>query len=118
MTEGEDLVYGYRWILGIGRDTDAWKYKTTPDVRLKLPDGREQSTRYHGILAMRESLPEHCGADTPTKQSIRDRLYELNLMMPNWLSVWAILPLLEGYTRHIREIRDSAILDLNGVRIL
>ena len=109
LTEGEDLVYGYRWILGIGRDTDAWKYKTTPDVRLKLPDGREQSTRYHGILAMRESLPEHCGADTPTKQSIRDRLYELNLMMPNWLSVWAILPLLEGYTRHIREIRDSAI---------
>ena len=49
-------------------------------------------------------------------------LHELNLVIPNWLSVWAILPLLEGYTRHIRNIRDSTTLRptnrQNSLRVL
>ena len=114
LSEGENPVYGYRWILGLGRDIDAWKYKGAPNLRLRLPRGWEQEPRHHAVLAMRESLSEQCKANEASKQSVRDKLYELDQIVPNWLTVWAILPLLEGYTRQIREIRDSAMLRPKG----
>ena len=48
--------------------------------------------------------------------------HELDLVIPNCLSVWAILPMLEGYTKHIKQIRDSTTLrpkkSKDAVRIL
>ena len=110
----KDPVDGYRMILGIDHDLDAWKYRGTPTLRLKLLKGWEQGPRYHMILAMRESLSEQCRTNESTTQSVRDQLHELDQIVPNWLNAWAILPLLEGYTRHIREIRDSASLRPKG----
>lgn len=107
-TEEEPSALGFRWALGIGRDFDTWNYKNTPSMRLQLPTYHEQDPRYHAILAMRESTSSPCPGNESNDKSIRDSLYHLNLDIPNWLSVWAILPLLEGYTGYIREMRDSA----------
>ena len=109
-TEEERAPFGFRRALGISLDFDTWNYKNIPGMRLKLPTHHERDPRYHAILAMRESTSSPCPRNESNNGSIRDSLYHFNLDIPNWLSVWAIVPLLEGYTRHIREIRDSSIL--------
>ena len=79
-----------------------------------MPSGRQRGSRHHAILATKESPPKDCVDCESKNQSIRERLYKLNMNIPNWLSMWAILPLLEGFTRRIREVRDSARLRPRG----
>ena len=43
-------------------------------------------------------------------KDLQEVLGYIDITLPALLSVWAILPLLEGYTQHIRKVRDSAML--------
>ena len=101
---------GFRWVLGIGRDFRVWKFKSDPNLKLKLPSGEREGPQHHAILATMESPFEYSQDHESTNQGVRDGLYGLNKTISDWLSVWAITPLLEGYTRRIREFRDSASL--------
>ena len=105
--KSEKRPLGYRWLLGIDHSFGIWEYKGDIDLRLSFPSGGEGNPQYHAILAMKESTLEDYLARVPGIKSVQGFLYRLNLVVPNYLSVWAILPMLEGFTRHIREIRDS-----------
>lgn len=115
-------VLGYPGVMGIGRNHGVWRYESTQNLKLRLPTGREPGPEYHSILAMREPSSPESPPDQPGGNDRWDQLHQLNLIIPNWLSVWAILPLLEEYTRHIRNIRNSTTLRprkrQNSLRIL
>lgn len=115
-------VLGYPAVMGIGRNYGVWSYGDTPDLKLRLPTSRERDPEYHSILAMREPPSPEGSSDRPSDNDRSAKLDRLNLAIPNWLSVWAILPLLEEYTQHIRKIRDSTTLRprkrQNSLRIL
>ncbi len=103
----ENRPLGYRWLLGIDQSFGIWEYKGDMDLRLSFPGGSEGDPQFHAILAMKESSLDDYIDSVPGIKSMQGFLYHLNLVVPNYLSVWAILPMLEGFTRHIREIRDS-----------
>ena len=58
-----------------------------------------------------DSLSEQHSGDK--KHSL---FYSLNMSFPDILNLWAILSLLEGYTRHLGRIRDSASFRLGSNR--
>ena len=122
LAEQVHSVLGYPAVMGIGRNHRVWRYGSTPDLKLRLPTSRERDPEYHSILAMREPPSPGGSSDQPSDKDRSEKLHRLNLLIPNWLSVWAILPLLEEYTRHIRKIRDSTTLRprkrQNSLRIL
>ena len=109
-TSGARHPFEYSRLLGIGGALDIWQHKDDSGLKLKLPGDRERGPQYHAILAIRESNVDGCQANDVANQTTRDKLHELDLVIPNCLSVWAILPMLEGYTKHIRQIRDSTTL--------
>ncbi len=109
-TSGARHPFEYSRLLGIGGALDIWQHKDDSGLKLKLPGDRERGPRYHAILAIRESNADGCQANDVANQTTRDKLHELDLVIPNCLSVWAILPMLEGYTKHVRQIRDSTTL--------
>ena len=121
-TSGARHLFEYSGLLGIGRALDIWQHKDDSGLKLKLPDDGERGPRYHAILAIRESNANGCQGNDVANQTTRDKLHELDLVIPNCLSVWAILPMLEGYTKHIKQIRDSTTLrpkkSKDAVRIL
>ena len=121
-TQQTNSILGYPGIMGISQDRHVWRYESIPNLKLRLPTGRERGPKYHSILAMREPMPLENPSDRPSNRERLKILHELNLVIPNWLSVWATLPLLEGYTRHIRKIRDSTSLRptnrQNSLRVL
>ena len=108
---GQSHPFEYPWVLGIGPDFDVWQYEN--GMKLSFPSSRERDPRYHAILVTRESAP-HWQANEPSNRGMRDSLHKLDLVIPGVLSGWAIVPMLEGYTRHIREIRDSTKLRPKG----
>ena len=106
-TVQEHSILGYSEIVGISQDHHVWGYGGIPSLKLRLPTGFARGPKLHSILAMREPTPCEDSPDKSSNTARLDRLQKLNMIIPNWLSAWAALPLLEGYTRHIREIRDS-----------
>lgn len=106
-TVQEHSILGYSEIMGISQDRHVWRYEGIPDLKLSLPTGIARGPKLHSILAMREPTPCEDSPDKSGNTTRLNRLQELNMIIPNWLSAWATLPLLEGYTRHIRKIRDS-----------
>ena len=103
--KGEEKPRGYRWILGIDQRFGTWEHKGDLDLKLSFPTRGESSLQHHAILAVRTSTLNDSSA-----------LQNLNLTMSGYLSLWAVLPMLEGYTRRIREIRDSTALTPNRNR--
>ena len=106
-TESEEHPLGYRWLLGIDQSFETWEYKDDLGLKLSFLSRSELGPQYHAILAMRASTLDDSLANSPRIKNVQAFIYHLNLIMSDYLSLWGILPMLEGYTRRIREIRDS-----------
>lgn len=105
---GNGDFIGYLGVLGMMRDFNAWKSSTTPGLKFRMADRTEGSLRYHSILAINErqhidGMPDYWGS---TERA--SRVSHIDQVASNLLSLWSILPMLEGFTQHLHDVRDLA----------
>ncbi|MDE0120547.1 MAG: hypothetical protein OXS33_02300 [bacterium] len=106
-------AFPYTSIVGIGqyaRDFDVWRRRDTPTLKMGFPSGlaEDHGLRHHAILATKEPLPswaEHY--DQP--QEGEEVAHTHGLVSP-WLVMWGVIPILKGYVRLIKDVRDSSAL--------
>ena len=108
--EGDGIPPMYLRILGLLQDFDAWRSTKIPGLKFRVPREGERSHRYHSILAVKESAFVDAIPDGYGSKGRSAGIGHMDMIMPDLLVVWAILPLLAGYTQHMRKVRDSAIL--------
>ena len=97
----------YTSILGLDHYA-VWKNKTIP-VGIRFPFGAFESD-YHLIVAGKEApLIERLNQDAQAAD-IRSIVFQLNDVVPFWFVTWALLPLLESFTRRIIEVRNASLL--------
>ena len=106
--EGENNFQEYLDLLGITRDFDVWESSGTPGLKFRMPNYVERNPRYHSILAIKEDrhidgMPDFYGGTDRYA-----RIVHVDQVMPKLLSLWSILPMLEGYTQHLNMVRDLA----------
>ena len=106
--EGGNNFQRYLGLLGLRPDFNVWKSSRTPGLKFRMPNYVERDPRYHSILAIKESrhidgMPDFYGSTDRYA-----RIAHIDQVMPNLLSLWSMLPMLEGYTQHLNMVRDSA----------
>ena len=87
---------------------------STPGLKFRMPNQMERIPRYHSILAIKEDrlisgMPEYYGTTNRAT-----RIAHIDRMLPKLLSLWSLLPMLEGYTQHLNMVRDSATCRIRG----
>ena len=104
-------------ILDLRNDWDAWRSTETTGLKFKITSEREGRLQYHSTLAIRVNnlvdIDLNRGSAGASRES---QIYRLNLSVPYLLNLWAIVPLLESYTREISKVRESARLTRNRLR--
>ena len=106
--DGEAPPPQYLQLLGLDAAFEAWESTQTGGLKFKPFHRRAREGQYHSILSIKESaIPDslvkpYGGEKKPSMFS------SLNMSFPGILSLWACISLLEGYTRHLGKIRDSA----------
>ena len=107
----------YLSILDLRNDWDAWRSTQTTGLKFKITSEREGRLQYHSTLAIRVNnlvdIDLNRGSAGASRES---QIYSLNLSVPYLLNLWAIVPLLESYTREISKVRESARLTRNRLR--
>lgn len=98
----------YLDVLGLRRNFDAWQSSETPGLKFRMPDTADRPGRYHAILAINEDQHKEAMPRVYGGHSRDARIGHVGQLMPNLLALWAILPMLEGYTQRLHKIRDSA----------
>lgn len=104
----------YMDLLGLSMDFDVWESSETPGLKFRMPNYVTRNPRYHSILAANE---DRLIEGMPNSYGSTDRyarVAHVDLVMPNLLSLWSIVPMLEGYTQHLNMVRDSATLSPRG----
>ena len=99
----------YLFTLGIEHDIDAWLSADAPGLKFAWPSARRGDNPYHAILAIKEEAMSEERIET--WGSGRDgQINYVDLIIQGLLGRWAILPMLNGYARHLNAIRDSTAL--------
>ena len=112
--EGENNFHKYLDILGLRLDFDVWKNSRMPGLKFKMPHPVVHNPPYHSVVAINEGrhisdIPDIYGsADRET------RIVHVDQFMPNLLSLWSILPMLEGYTQYLNKVREAATFKSGG----
>lgn len=112
--EGQDPPPGYLRLLGLDAGFEVWESASSSGLKFKPSGRRDQDNQYHSILSMNESaisnsLPEYYTGDEKCSM-----FHSLNMSFPNIFNLWAIIALLEGYTRNLGRTRDSASFRLGA----
>ncbi len=106
--DGEVPPPQYLQLLGLDGAFEAWESTRTSGLKFKPFHRGARDGQHHSILSIKESaIPDslvklYGGERKPSMFS------SLNMNFPDILSLWACISLLEGYTRHLGKIRDSA----------
>ena len=111
LTEGVDGSHGYLRVLGMDHDFDVWKSTGVPGLKLKMPRSIERHLQYHSILAVNEARHKSALPDYYHSSSKETRITHVGQRISSLLTLWAVLPVLEGYTRHLNEVRESKVLE-------
>lgn len=98
----------YLSALGMDFDFDTWRSADIPGLKFTVSKRRSRAPQYHSILAVRESDFDQEKLKSWGEPSRSAQINYIDHMIKGVLSRWAILPMLEGYGRHLNEIRDSA----------
>ena len=112
--EREDSFQDYLDVMGLWRDFDAWESSRIPGLKFRMPDSGDNSPPYHSLLTINEgrhidTIPDYYGGSG--KEA---RILHVDSFMPSMLRLWSILPMLEGYTQHLNDVRDSATIRRTG----
>lgn len=99
----------YMSVLDMDFGFNVWQSKDIPGLKLGMLGRTEHNLQYHSILAAKESNFNKERMGTSGYQTGREsQISYIDRRIKGLLSRWAILPLLEGYSRHLSTIRDSA----------
>ena len=109
LTESENGSHRYLSILGMSQDFDVWKSLSVPGLKLKVPSSVERRLPYHSILAVNEARHKSALPEDFQSSSLETRMWHVDQFMSKLLTLWSILPMLEGYTRYLNEARDSMV---------
>ena len=92
------------------RDFDVWRCQETPTLKIGFPSGiaEDREMRHHAILATNEPLPSWAEHFDQLPEG-EDMAYTHGLVSP-WLVIWGLIPLLKGYVRLLKDVRDSSAL--------
>ena len=113
--QNENTIPEYIRTLRLDSDFSAWQSTKIPGLKFQPPTHSESKLRYHSVLAIREDDLDSAMTDAPQGKDRTYQIFHLDLMFSGLISVWAILPLLEGYTYRINKVRDSSIFR-TGIR--
>ena len=108
-TQADPVPQEYLRLLGLSYDYNAWRSTSIPGLKFGTSQETEHNPRYHSICAMKEN---ECIEAITSLQGSSDRSSRIDYvgeMMPTLISLWAILPLLEGYTQYLNKVRDPDI---------
>ena len=105
--EGQGIPPRYLRVLGLDAAFEVWESTNISGLKFKPSDRRDQYNQYHSILSMKESeIPNSFIDHGGEKKS--SMFNSLDMSFPDIFNLWAIISMLEGYTRHLVGIRDSA----------
>ena len=108
----DDGPSSYLFILDLYSDWNVWRSAT--GLKFKAPSlSTSDRHPYHAILAVRESDLDEDEFKTSGERDRRSLCLYIDEVINSLLSRWAILPMLEGYNRHLSAIRDSDTLRSN-----
>lgn len=106
----------YLRLLGVSHDLETWKCNRIPCLTLGITRDWESRPQHHTILATNESQFVHAIPDGYGREHRSSRIRYADLIMPKLISIWATLPMLEGYTQHISQVRSSTELRNEALR--
>ena len=112
--DGQYDYQSYLEILGLRREFDVWESSGLPGLKLKMPNRVGLYPQYHLLLAINESQQKKGMPSYYSSDSRESRIAAVDRPISNLLSFWSIRPMLEGYTQHLSEVRDLAILSPKG----
>lgn len=98
----------YTSMLGIERELGVWRCQEDPTLKLRLPRDGDQSLQHRAILAAKES--KKTGSYLGEQLMDAAEMHPTHTLMSPWLSIWGLIPLLKGYVRLVRDVRDSPAL--------
>ncbi len=109
-TDSEHNVPEYLNLLDMGHNYNVWQSKRIPALKFRPQSAMRGMPPNHSVVAIREKASIDRSNSDYGGQEMQDILAYVDTTFPSLLSVWGILPLLERYTQHVREVRDSAML--------
>ena len=99
----------YMEILGLRYDPRAWTHTRISGLKLALPGYRMFAPKFHLLAAINES--------SLTNQTVGGENKNINAMLMrriddnigSLLCAWSVVAMLDGYTRYLVQVRDTAI---------
>ena len=107
--DGDCLPPIYLDVLGLSHSFAAWKSTTNVGLKLSFSHDSRDAQRQYMTVAVKESRLIEAMSDLWVDRGRSSRIAYLDQILAHLMGLWAILPMLEGYGRHIREVRDSVI---------
>ena len=98
----------YLQLLGLDATFEAWESTQTTGLKFKPFYIRSQEGQHHSILSVKESAIPDSLVERYGGEKKRSMFNTLDMNFSEILNLWACISLLEGYTRHLGRIRDSA----------
>ena len=99
----------YLRLLGLGHDWGTWKYSALPALRFGFHDPPRRGPRHQATLAI--NLRDWWEVD-PNRE-LRDAksalLSYVSLPIPELMSIWAVVPLLQGFAEQLVHIQNSTV---------
>ena len=99
--------HSYLSLLGVGHDWNAWEYSNVTGLRFGFHDPAGQGPRHYATLAI--NLMDWCEVNpNPHGQDVRSSLlHSVNLPIQELMSVWAMVPLLQGFAENLIHIQNT-----------
>lgn len=107
-SERDGAFASYTSLLGIDQDRGVWRCQEDPTLKLRFPRDGDRSLQHSAVLAANE--PRLTGSYLGGHLMDAEEMYPTHALMSPWLSVWGLVPLLRGYVRLVRDVRDSPAL--------
>ena len=107
-SERDGALASYTSMLGIEQEFGAWRCQKAAALKVRFPRDGDRNGQYHAILATKE--PDPTGSHLGGQLMDAEELHPTHALVSPWLSIWGLIPLLRGYVRLVRDVRDSPAL--------
>ena len=108
--DGGPIPPKYLWLMGMDADFDSWNSKDIDGLKARLPTERLGQARYQMEMVANDARLSRTITNSWREESRRSTIAYVDMDVSSLIGMWAICPMLEGYTRHINEVIQSAML--------
>lgn len=116
LSEANGQPPDYLALLGMSHGIEAWSSDNIPGLKFSVGKSRSNSLQHHSVLTADVNRLNEFARDVNSGDCRRDRVHAVDSMVWELVAIWAILPMLEGYTRHISRVRSSITLSNTSLR--